>query len=327
MNEPNKASLLLCIAVALLGAAVGYFVGDDSSQRNKSQAEIKNLRSELERIEGSRLSALRPRLPSEHRTVTKDASDRPVAKIPQQDSTSDWKAVREELGRSNHIASLVTTIDDQYNQVLHELGLESTRAERLKSNVANLYRKAGVAGKSIGDLASARYEHDKELRSILGEEDYQRYRYYEESKPAIREYNQLMQFSLNEKQHALDPNYSEKIVRLIKDAGATTTETWHEPYDPIPRPMYGESLTNFIGQNLGQLQRATNILLSAMQQNDIPAEYSQVVIDYYARKIQEKSNEMGLASQTEADYLRAAEERMKRDRLETQRRAANKPIR
>ena len=39
--------------------------------------------------------------------------------------------------------------------------------------------------------------------------------------------------------HFLDEGEADKVVDLIRDDGATTTVTWHGPYDPLPRPIAG----------------------------------------------------------------------------------------
>jgi hypothetical protein len=102
----------------------------------------------------------------------------------------------------------------------------------------------------------------------------------------------LIEYSLNEKKTPLDPAYSDKIIQLIKDAGATTSEAWHDPYGPLPRPAVGnEMVASRLNQEIIDLKERSNVLLEAVRQAGIPDEYTQLVAAYYTNKILEKEGE------------------------------------
>src|SRR5439155_5816751 len=107
---------------------------------------------------------------------------------------------------------------------------------------------------------------------------------------------------------AVDPAFSEKIIQLIKDAGATTTETWHGPYDPLPRPAVGQEMVrNQLYQALIALRQSSKNLIESARQSGIPDEYSQLLANYYADKIREKTQQFEFSSLPAEERRRQAD--------------------
>lgn len=206
---------------------------------------------------------------------------------------ADYEAKRRRDGIDKLIADTAAANSDEYTSVFSQLGVEPEYVERFKSNLVALHRQAVAAGEPLRELAVARVAFDKSVRSALGEENYARYRYYEESKPAVREYELLQAYALKEKQINIDPSYSETIIGLINDAGATTTETWHGPYDPTPKPAVGlEMVTNQLNQALFRLKDSSDVLLKSARESGVPDEINQLLAVYFADKIAEKARQL-----------------------------------
>jgi len=128
--------------------------------------------------------------------------------------------------------------------------------------------------------------YDNNLRSLLSEDGYKRYRDYEKSKPARREYEMIKEHAATKLGLSLDAGQADSIVALIRDAGATTTETWHGPYDPLPRPVAGAELVDQMQADYLSLLNNANSLLTAAAESGMSEEYLQILQEYYTDKTQ-----------------------------------------
>jgi hypothetical protein len=220
---------------------------------------------------------------------------------PPKQPTPDAKAT-ERVMLENWVNQTASENDPDYTRLFTELGLKPDERERFKSQLADLHRKAIAAGEPMAELVRARVAFDKEIHAALGDDQYQRYREYEESKPARREYELLREFATKSNNLAIDPAFSEKIVRLIKNAKATTTETWHGPYDPRPHPEVGQQmvLVNLIRQ-LSELRQASSNLVQALPKGELPNDYLRLLKDYYSWKVDEMEKEIAFFSLTEEE--------------------------
>ena len=176
-----------------------------------------------------------------------------------------------------------------YTPVFGELGMKSEDKERLLVRLQELHRKAIAAERPMQELAKARLKYDQDIRSVLGETNYAKFVAFERSKPARREYVWLSTFALHSNNLAMDPVYSQRIVQLLKDAKATTTESWEGPYDPMPHPEAKDNQGAFSDSIhlLGDpRQKATNVT-ELLRKRDFPYAYRRAIEDYYAWKIKE----------------------------------------
>jgi hypothetical protein len=213
---------------------------------------------------------------------------------------------------SNFVSRTASENDPDYTRLFTELGLEPDERERFKSQLTELHRKAIAAGEPMAELLRARLAFDKEIHAALGDENYHRYREYEESKPARREYELLREFATKSNNLAIDPAFSEKIIGLIKTARATTTESWHGPYDPRPRPEVGQQMVLISAtRQLFELRHASSNLVQALPKSGLPNEYQRLFKDYYSSKMDEKDREIAFFSLPE-------EEMRKRQRQEVE---------
>src|SRR5262245_18118338 len=168
--------------------------------------------------------------------------------------------------------------DAEYTRIFSELGLKPEDQKRFKSQLEELHRKAIAAGEPMARLLEARLAYDKEVRAALGEENYQRYRDFEESKPAKREYELLQEFALKSKNLKIDDAFSEKIVRLFKETKATTTESWHGPYDPRPRPEVGQAAVLMsLTRRASEFRQASSNLVQVLPKSGLPDEYQRLL--------------------------------------------------
>ena len=137
-------------------------------------------------------------------------------------------------------------------------------------------------------LLDAQRAYDREIHAAVGDEKYQRYRDYEDSKPSRREDKLLEEFAARSNNQALDPAYSEKIIALFKVFKATTTESWHGPYDPRPHPEVGqEKVLAELNRQLAVYRPASSNLVEALPKTDLPKEYQQILREYCSDKVAE----------------------------------------
>lgn len=247
------------------------------------------------------------------------------APLPKQ-PTFDPKA-REQLMLSNFVSRTASENDPDYTRLFTELGLKPDKGELFKSRLTDLHRKAIAAGEPMTELLHARLAFDEEIHAALGDENYHRYRDYEESKPARREYELLREFATKSNNLALDPAFSGKIIGLIKDAKATTTETWHGPYDPPPRPGVGKQMVlNGITHQLFELRHASSNLVQALPKSVLPNEYQRLLKDYYSSKVDEKERAIAFFSLPEEEMRKRERERVEKLLEELrQRKQSNSP--
>jgi len=195
--------------------------------------------------------------------------------------------------------------DAEYTKILGELGLKPEDGEHFKLQLAELHRKAIAAGGAMTELLEARVAYDKEIRAALGNENYGRYRYYEESKTARREYELLREFASKSNNLTLDPAWSEKIVRLIKDSKVTTTEDWRGPYDPRPQPEAGLAMVTVgLSRRAAEYRQASSNLFQTLPKSDLPVEYQRLLKDYCSQHITEMDNQLAKYTVPEEEYYR-----------------------
>jgi hypothetical protein len=195
--------------------------------------------------------------------------------------------------------------DAEYTRIFGELGMMPTDRERFKLELTELHRKAIAAGEPMRELLKARLDYDKGIHGVLGDENYQRYRDYEESKPARREYTLLQEFASKSNNLAIDPAWSEKIIRLFKDSKAITTETWQGPYDPRPHPEVGVVMVaTALSREAADYRKASSNLLQTLPKTDLPLEYQRLLRDYCSQKTTDMEREIARFSVPEEEFKR-----------------------
>lgn len=252
-----------------------------------------------------------------------DAQSEPPSSATQEELNA-WAIERMEVARKLDEMKLVAQIasenDPVYTRLFSDLGLNEDEEERFKSRMIDLHWKAIAAGNHMRVLLKARNEFYKDIHAALGDDGYQRYREYEESKPARREYDLLKEFA-QENNLACDLSFSETIIQLIKDAKATTTETWHGPYDPRPHPEFYlevEPALNKHTRKLSELKQASSSLVGALPKSGLPHECQQLIKDYYVWKVEEKQQWIEIVRRPREEERRMNERRGRPPRKDQQ---------
>jgi hypothetical protein len=198
-----------------------------------------------------------------------------------------------------------TERDAEYTRVFSELGLKPEDQQRFKSRLNDLLSKAMAAGDAMTVLLGARVDYDKEIHACLGDAKYQRYRQYEDSKPARRECELLRDFAARSNSLAMDPAFSDKMIGLIRKTKATTTESWAGPYGPRPQPEVGLAMCfAAASRRAAELRQASSNLVELLPKSGLPQAEQQLLMDYYSHKIAEAEATITRFSVPEAEFYR-----------------------
>jgi hypothetical protein len=298
-----RSDVRLVAVTAFLAFILGHFVGDDSPEIDRLNGELAKVRSGLPRPRSQRVSVSgddRPLAPPPLRSADPRTED-----FDTNNATIDFSRQREAIVLSNLVARTAAESSKEYSTLFSNLGLTMEDAERFKSNLVSLHHSAIAAGRPLTQLLEERNGYDKEIRAALGEANYQTYRDYEESKPAIREYKRLQEFCATNGRQELDSAYSTEIIQLIKEAGATTTETAHGPYDPPPRPAVGKEMAlQRLTQNIQEITEKSAKLIERARESGLPAQYLDLIAQYYNAKIQENATMIERVSRPVEEVIR-----------------------
>jgi hypothetical protein len=281
---------VVAIIAVLIAGLVGFLIGKESSKAPAQHATNPTAEPSLNPVERDLPRTTRP--PFSQAPIDPVRFQRGVEVMGDQalsqeelDALEAWSKESHEQAVEEMISRTAAESAEDYFTQLSGFGLAPEEIQQLRLNLIELHRKAIAAGDPLQELVLARNDYDQSLRSLLSEDDYQRYREYEARKPAVREYDLLAEYAT---QHglSLDPDEADRIIGLIKDAGATTTETWHGPYDPLPSPFAGEAAIERMRQNYTALVDKANSLVEAATESGLSSEYIQLFVDYYTEKTQ-----------------------------------------
>jgi|GEM_PF-2779796 len=193
---------------------------------------------------------------------------------------------------------------------LVQLGLDPVQITHVLSNRAVMYGLAVKAGDRAMELSSFRNRYTSELRSILGEESYAKYKDYELQKPARR----IMEAAIGEQ--ALSQASDEEkagILTVIRRLNPPTPQTWDGPFDILPRPLAGsEQLIPFYQSEIVQLRSALQSLPAEFQNQRLPTSYSELFVRHFENMLISHQNSIERLKLPESVRL---EEAMKRDQL------------
>lgn len=187
---------------------------------------------------------------------------------------------------SNIVARTAAEAGAAYDHVFSALEVDPATASRIKADLVRLHHLAIAAGEPMTELVMARDKFDQFVRGALGEEKYQLYRNFEESKPAAKEYEHIERFALARDGTALDPRYADQVIQMIKNADAATFVTWHGPYDPLPRPSVGR--VERMREKLQDFELRYQRLGNDLEAQGLPRELVQLISAYTESKLQER---------------------------------------
>ena len=292
MGTLLRKDLRLALTCALIASVVGFIVGKEWAAVPDLRDEVARLEAELNQTKLNRKNAFKPFAPSGAvRRSVRPPVDDAQAELSEEQQREKLKSEFYQRGIDALVARTAAENAGQYGPVLSELGLAPEAILQVRSNLVELHKEANTAGKPMGELALARAAYDNDMRSLLGEDGYKRYRMFEASKPALREYEMLREYALDKRGLTLDPVEVRVFVDLIREAGATTTETWHGPYDPLPRPISGALAIEQLEADYKTLVDKANSLLDAAVTSGISDESFQLLQDYYTDKAQQGYDE------------------------------------
>ena len=288
---------LMCFVLG----GVGYHIGASSSERTikRLRADIAELRSQFDRYsQRSRTELLvesSARLPN---SAFKENNVKP-------EITQDVAARAEILqrrAREEHVARVAKEQQAADAQIFADLGLPADKIAQFQSNKVQLHFLAIDALDPMQTLLEARAKYDREVEGALGKEGYEKYVTHEKSKPAIREYEMLQEYAIAQGQPPLDPVHYQMMVDLIRESGATTTESWHGPYDPPPSPRVGKKMMAEARKNsISHLEESANALLEMLKQRDVPVVHHELVAKYYSSRLEDKRRSLAFLSQSDEE--------------------------
>lgn len=139
-----------------------------------------------------------------------------------------------------------------------------------------------------GGLAALADPHDAGgLRDGLGRaaqgrpKEYQRYRRYEESKPALQDVD-VIRRHFQDEGIVLDPQYDPSAAALLQAAALVNDGYWHGPYDPLPQVRIGrDEVLAWAQDKVTHATAGAEFIAERATEFGLPEEYSDRIADYY----------------------------------------------
>jgi hypothetical protein len=288
MWKPLTNDLRLTLGWAVVAVFVGFLAGSQWANAPGLREEIARLQAELNESKlrhENPSRALEPPSVVKRSVATAGQIQQPT--LPEGQQLQRLKDEAYQRALDAWVARTATQNADEYGFLLSEFGLGPEEVLQVRTNLVQLHEKANIAGMPMLELAMARSSYDEMMRSLLSDDDYERYRAYEMSKPALREYEMLTEYALTKHGVSLDPDQGGQLVALIQAAGATTTETWHGPYDPLPKPAAGRAVIENAALRYDTLVTRANSLVEAAAASGVTEDYQALLQEYYTDKAQE----------------------------------------
>lgn len=194
-----------------------------------------------------------------------------------------------------------------YGPRFAELGLSNEQAQKAFARLAEMRDKAVTVGDGILELQRQRLAHDREMREILGEAGYERYRQLESEKLPYRQLvDEIIPFA-GEHNVDIEPATRELLVQQLAVHGLTTGETWEGPYDPMPRPGIGVQPAIELYQRT--LSQRGNLEPFIQQSGSVlPKEIIDIVVRYFQKEFQQAEDGIAHFSLPEAERSAKAKE-------------------
>lgn len=301
------------MAVAVLCLSVGYLLFDDS-------AEVRDLRLRVQELEamgnaghgpgqppGTSNAPRTPRFAFSAARPGGPGTEDPGIEVTAADLAQEEKLNREFLEHGEyhmnmegpvarkhlakdldaHVESGRPLVAAEYGDVFSRLGVDSGSSQKLQKHLVKIMRSEAEANTFVSVSKQARLDYDRRVRSVLSEEQYGRYRQYEDSKIALRTTEEVKKFASSDG-IAINPETLNQVQGLIKETGAhsfVSQFTGSSPYHPAPIvgvgkaegiAGYGEFVSN-LGQNSG-------VLLEQATAAGLPEETLQLLQKYYSKE-------------------------------------------
>lgn len=202
-----------------------------------------------------------------------------------------------------HIESTLEQESRDYMPLFTELGLDEAQIRQLLQDISRLHLGASRVNSETIRLARERNQYDKKLKSLLEPDAYEKYKAFESKKGVRTEVSEMGSY-FAERHFVPTESAIQSIQTALEHFPAITTETWHGPYDPIPRPLMGKEVISRMDELIAgaenQLPGLTTELSQSLSQEELVhvAGYYSNRIGYF-RSVIEQVNEPPRTPETE----------------------------
>ncbi len=176
-----------------------------------------------------------------------------------------------------------------YSRLFAELGVSPDESQCLQKHLEKIALAATETKSALMELHSARSAFKRNAQKVLGDENYEKYRTFEEARRAEGETKQFSDF-LQQRGMSLTPEQQQHLVESIKESAAYTQKPNLGPFDPIPEPAVGpEMIANMLNNEISDLTQGSSTLLHRLSAKGWSQEEWQPVYDYYSKIIAERN--------------------------------------
>jgi hypothetical protein len=175
----------------------------------------------------------------------------------------------------------------EYAEVFARFGLTTEAGNRLQRHLAKIHLASLEAGVAVQQVLDARWRYDQQLKKLLHERDYRRYREYELMKPALHEYGEVADASAKAGL-PLDPALKDAVAGLLWQARAYTYRSSHGRFDSLPDGAVGESNgVEYLVKGRLELAESVKRFASLAEEQNLPAPARLAVANHLTAKMEE----------------------------------------
>lgn len=301
-NMPSQTfdRLLAFSTVAIVAFALGHLAFDDSESVRRLQTQIKAMEQEpsLQHFSKGLRDSQRtnaPQTPHSAPIFGQDESDLSLD-IASRAKKGEYilnyeppeiKKAMEQL-RRDAVAARSQTNAPEYVQRFAELGIAPETGQKLIKHIEKIHQSSLEAESANQQLALAKDDYKKKLQSLLGDDKYDRYVFYEQEKRASQELELLNQFA-SQRDVLLNSDQIERLTSIIRDSGAFTERSWHAPYDDLPKFVIGKNEVITEMQNeIAGVESGVQRILQRAPEYGLPEEDVLFLKEYYASRIRQR---------------------------------------
>lgn len=316
---------------SLIALATVYFVADDSARVRELEAQIQELskKSTVARAQRApfRLAQSPGERPSFQSLSPNAPPDEFLARIgitAEELRETDEITARGEKGEyilkmerpltrrfldydfRQLVAADASRLAERYAPVFAELGVSPEKAKQLKTHLGKLQRASLELTLAQQQDEEARQAYDREMRTTLSEEDYARYRQFEDSTHARREVERIQIFARENGLPEITAEDRDRLAEAIQEHEAYMAKIANGPYDPVPPSIIGTAnvLREIEMQQRNILEQSTRVQRS-LAENGLPAGPSAMLRRYYDREIARRDRIMEQVRRRQAQAVRS----------------------
>jgi hypothetical protein len=242
---PEKRDLPFALTMGLLGLIVGIFV---APSRLRERIVVQQLHAAEEQAQSLKRRANVSDRPVTVSAVSKTrieaALEEEIESFQRQSEAGEYTLRFEdpiwrqdvEAGMKEHIAQTSATSSLELLQLLAETGVPSADAEKLQKHRDKIAFASLYAEEILSEVHQGKRRFDDFVRSQMTPQNYARYRQYEESVPARREFDRLSAFA---EAHSLSVpvEHRDGVVGFIQQVRGYTELIDRGPYSDPPQAL------------------------------------------------------------------------------------------